>query len=351
MAQAGLKEAPATWLDGLADAITGDDPALTNEAVTTARAIIGAKQRSENLTAALLRVANADKASAAVRLRALAAVPGGLAEVKADIFSFLLAHADREQPVAERSLAADVLSHSVLNGEQLLALADALKDAGPMEVDRLLEAFKQSTDEGIGLRVLAALNASPIRSSLRVDMIKPRLEKYNPSVQRKAEELYALLNADAAKQKEHLEKLVASLENGDAQRGQLVFNSQKTACISCHSVGYVGGKVGPDLTRIGAIRAERDLLESIVYPSNSFVRSYEPVEVTTKKGKTYNGVMRKESLDEIVLALDATNEVRIARTDIDDMKPGKVSIMPAGLDKQLTPRELADLIAFLKACK
>ena len=41
----------------------------------------------------------------------------------------------------------------------------------------------------------------------------------------------------------------------------------------------------------------------------------------------------------------------IVSASVDGMKPSKVSIMPAGLDKQLTPRELADLIAFLKACK
>jgi hypothetical protein len=33
------------------------------------------------------------------------------------------------------------------------------------------------------------------------------------------------------------------------------------------------------------------------------------------------------------------------------MQPSKVSVMPAGLDQQLTPRELIDLVAFLKACK
>ncbi len=345
MAQAGLPEAPAAWLDAVADVLANED-----EAVTTARAIVGPKQRSDKLTAALLRVAESKK-SVDVRLRALAALPGGLTEVKPDVFTFLVEHAGSDQTVTQRSLAADVLSRAHLTNAQLLALAGALKDAGPMEVDRLLEAFKQSTDEQVGLRVLAALHASPIRGSLRVDTIKPRLAKYNEAVQRKAEELYALLDADAAKQKELLEKLLSSLEKGDVQRGQLVFNSQKAACMACHTVGYVGGKIGPDLTKVGAIRSERDLLESIVYPSSSFVRSYEPLQVTTKRGKTYNGVVRKDTADEIVLALDATNQVRIARDDIDDMRPGKVSIMPAGLDKQLTPRELADLIAFLKACK
>ena len=44
-------------------------------------------------------------------------------------------------------------------------------------------------------------------------------------------------------------------------------------------------------------------------------------------------------------------EVRVARADIEEMKPSSVSIMPAGLEKQLTKEQLADLIAFLKACK
>jgi len=43
--------------------------------------------------------------------------------------------------------------------------------------------------------------------------------------------------------------------------------------------------------------------------------------------------------------------VRIARKDIEEIQPSRVSIMPAGLDQQLSPQELADLVAFLKACQ
>jgi putative heme-binding domain-containing protein len=113
----------------------------------------------------------------------------------------------------------------------------------------------------------------------------------------------------------------------------------------------VGGKIGPDLTRIGGIRTERDLLESILFPSASFVRSYEPLTVTTRGGQTFNGIPKKDAPDEMILILAADKEVRIPREDVEEIRPGKVSIMPDGLDKQLTPQELADLIAFLKACK
>ena len=130
-----------------------------------------------------------------------------------------------------------------------------------------------------------------------------------------------------------------------------MFNSQKAACFTCHAIGYLGGKLGPDLTHIGKIRTERDLLESIVFPSASFVRGYEPVVVTMKDGRVFNGIIRKDTADEVVLATGATQEERISREEIDDLRPSQVSVMPAGFEQQVTPQELADLIAFLRACK
>jgi putative heme-binding domain-containing protein len=145
--------------------------------------------------------------------------------------------------------------------------------------------------------------------------------------------------------------MLGSLKDGDVRRGQLVFNSAKAACASCHAIGYLGGKIGPDLTHIGKIRADRDLLEAIIFPSASFVRSYEPVQVTTTRGKIHNGLVRKDSPEEVVLTTSATEEIRIPRKEIEDIQPSKVSIMPAGMDKVLSTQELADLVAFLRACK
>ena len=65
----------------------------------------------------------------------------------------------------------------------------------------------------------------------------------------------------------------------------------------------------------------------------------------------FHPIPKKDAPDELVLTLAADKEMRIPRADIEDIQPGKVSIMPAGLDKQLSPQELADLIAFLRACK
>ncbi|HTK75279.1 MAG TPA: PVC-type heme-binding CxxCH protein [Gemmataceae bacterium] len=351
MAKAGLREAPAPWITTVADVLRGNDAELTGEAVATARALRWPRQRPEHLVTALKQISGNSAVPAGVRLNALAAVPGALAGLEPATFDFLRSQLAPEQPVATRSAAADVLSRAKLSREQLLALAECVKNAGPLEIDRLLDAFAASTDSAVGHSLIAAMKASPGRAAVRIESLKPRLSKYGNGVTSEAEELYALLTADNAGQREKLDKLVAALSNGDVRRGQAVFHSPKAACSSCHATGYVGGRIGPDLTKIGSIRTERDLLESIVFPSASFVRSFEPVQVVTKAGKVHNGLVRQDQPDEIVLTMNADTEVHVARDDIESVQPGTVSIMPSGLDQQLSPQELSDLIAFLKACK
>jgi putative membrane-bound dehydrogenase-like protein len=351
MAQSGLKEMPEVWIAALVGILGDTDSAICHEAIAVIRSIPPPKSQVERVADALRKVGENAAFDDGLRLTALAAVPGGLASLTPAQFEFLRKNLDREQPLAVRSPAAEVLSKARLTAEQLIKLTQSLKVTGPLEIDRLIDAFAASDDEKVGTALLAALNEPAVRSSLRSETLKPRLKKYPASVQKEAETMYAVLDADLIKQRAKLETLLESVKSGDIRRGQAVFQSPRAGCASCHAIGYLGGTVGPDLTRVGQIRSERDLLESIVFPSASIVRSYEPVLITTKAGKSYNGLVRKDSADEVILQLNAEQQVRIARADIEEMLPSKVSIMPAGLDQQLSPQELADLVAFLKACR
>ena len=116
-------------------------------------------------------------------------------------------------------------------------------------------------------------------------------------------------------------------------------------------MGYLGGKLGPDLTRIGGIRQTRDLLEAIVFPSISFVRSYEPTLVTTVDGRPIQGLIVEQDDESVTLALDPQRTERVMRDEIDEMAAGRVSLMPSGFDQQLSLQELADLVEFLKASR
>lgn len=349
LALAHPKITPAPWADALAAALARGN--LLPETLATIKALAISGPSAQAVVPGLLRVAGNEKAGATLRLDALASLPGGPSQLTPEVFSFLKGQLANDQPVPTRTLAADVLGRSKLAKDQLTQLLEAVGTVGPLELERLLGAFGQTTDEEVGRGLVAALARSPAKATLRAETLKPRFAKFGPPVQVDAEALYAALGAEAAQQKVRLDELAGSLSGGDIRRGQAVFNSAKAACAACHSIGYLGGKVGPDLTRIGQIRAERDLLESIVFPSASFVRSFEPVALATRDGKVVSGIILSEAGDEVLLATGPNEQARVPRGEIEEMRPGTVSVMPAGLDQQLSKQELADLVAFLKACR
>jgi putative heme-binding domain-containing protein len=356
MRDSGLREMPKNWVAAVTRAMADDDIEIVRAAVAAARAMSVPKDSTAELAAALRRAAQVTGRPATIRLAALAAVPGGLPEIDDELFKFLRANLTAETAVADRSAAADICAKAKFSAAQLEALTEAFQSASPLEVDRLLAAFEQSKDSAVGAKLIAALKQSPARGALRPDAIQRAIAQCGPAVEEQAQELFAALNVNVAEQKKRLEELLASLSNGtlqpgDIRRGQAVFMGQKAACFSCHQMGYRGGNVGPDLSRIGGVRNERDLLESIVFPSASFVRSYEPIVVATKSGRIVSGTLKKDAPDEIVLAVNATETARIARDDIEELSPGIVSTMPSGLEQQLSPQDLADLIAFLKNAK
>ena len=108
---------------------------------------------------------------------------------------------------------------------------------------------------------------------------------------------------------------------------------------------------GPELSKIGSIRAPVDLLESVVYPSATIVRGYETYIVQTKDGRSFTGLLAHETADAVFLKTADRNEVRVARAAVDSIAPGKQSIMPQGLEGKMSRDELRDLIAFLKSLK
>ena len=109
-----------------------------------------------------------------------------------------------------------------------------------------------------------------------------------------------------------------------------------------------GGHVGPDLTSIGAIRSNHDLLEAIVLPSESFVPGHEVYRVETAK-EMYSGVLGKSTPDAVRLITGPGDEVRIPRKEIVKMGFAPVSLMPEGFDEVLNREEMTNLMAYLRS--
>lgn len=348
MQKAGLKELPDRWITDLTRILASANSELKTNAIAVVRSMSLPKGRTETLVDALRTLALDSQVAVEQRIEALAAVPPG-ASIEDSLVQLLVANLGEHASVSTRSAAVEALLKAKLSVAQQLPVAMVIRDVGPLELSRLLGVFDASSDENVGLALLASLRQSPVLTSLRIESVKPHITKFPFAVQKEAESLYSVINAEAGRQQMRLDEVLNQLGEGDVRRGQLVFQNSKAACSSCHAIGYLGGTIGPDLSRIGQIRSQRDLLEALLFPSVSFVRSYEPILVVTKTGKSINGLIRRESSDEIVLVTGAKEETRIARDEIEEIRPGTVSIMPAGLDTQLTREQLADLIAFLKS--
>lgn len=347
MAAAGLKEPPSSWKDAVLRVLGVPEAGapVRLAAVRAARGMAG----DAAVAKALLDVVSDAGRPADLRAEALTALPAGRVWGEAE-FAFARRQLAPEQPPAARGAVAAALARAKLSPAQLGALAGDLRTAGPVEFGRLLAAFDDGGDEALGAGLLAALKDSSAARALPPGQLRPHFAKFPEATRHAAEAWLATLDADAAQQTARLDALLAELKAlpGDVRRGQAVFNSDRAACAACHRIGYLGGDLGPDLTSIGQARSERDLLEAVVYPSLSFVRSYEPVIVATKDGEEYSGMIRRDTAEELVLATGPGAEQRLARADIAGQRPGAVSVMPAGLDEQLTRQELADLLAFLK---
>ena len=347
-----MKVQPASWTTAVIRALADEDAVVSGLAIAAVRAAPGLKGESPDVLPALMRLARDSRRPVEIRLDAMAAMPAGTLDGMDDeLFAVVRAGLGSGETVSSRALAASIVERVRLQTGQLEALVRSLDDVGPLELPRVVRAFAHGTDERLGLELVAGLGRSRGRSAIRGDLLRPIMAKYPESVRREGNALLADIHLDSAGQAERLETLMRGMGGGDIRRGQAVFNSEKAACASCHAIGYLGGRIGPDLTRIGEVRSERDLLEAIVFPSVSFARSYEPMMVVTRSGEVHSGVLRSEQPAEVVIGTAAGEEIRIARQEIREMQPGDVSLMPAGLDAALTNGELADLLAFLKATR
>jgi putative membrane-bound dehydrogenase-like protein len=348
MAQAKVAVVPAAWRRAVARAIGGSDRNLIPLAVDAARNLPPVKAANDELNRALLQVADSPEFSQEVRVVALTGAVESLSDVSEPRFQLLASALSLENSVTIRSAASGALAKAPLTASQLDRLCGVIKEAGPLELNRLLSPFSRFNDEQLGLKLLSSLHVSSSLPSLRIDQLREALAEYGPAVKHRIDELESLVNVDAAAQRKRIDELLPRVAEGDVRRGHAVFHSSKAACAACHRLGHAGGTIGPELTRIGEIRTERDLLESILFPNLSLVRSYEPFLFVTVDGRTMSGTIRDETEDEYVLAIGADQEIRVQRDEVEQIEPSTVSIMPGGLDGQLSVEELADLVAFLK---
>lgn len=131
---------------------------------------------------------------------------------------------------------------------------------------------------------------------------------------------------------------------GDVVRGRQVFAKQ---CAACHRIGEIGVQVGPDISD-SRVHTPDKLLTSVLDPNRAIDNNYFRFVVLTSDGKTFDGLIAEETADKIIIRSQNDQRHVIARSDIEQLKPTGVSMMPEGLESQIDHQAMSDLIAFIK---
>jgi putative membrane-bound dehydrogenase-like protein len=346
MARAPVDPFPAAWVGPLGRSLGHPDSRVVLQALAAVRA-----GRVGGFADTLRHLAGDPDRGDEVRVAAAQALTDGKASLGPDLADFLVTCLDEEKPPLVRLGAATSLGRATWDEGQLERLTAAVGRAGPLELPRLLPAFAGGTSPAVGKKLLTALGRAPGFTSLTADALRTALKSYPAEVQSQAAPLLQSLEPDGARQAARLAELAPLLRGGDPARGRAFFFSKKTVCSACHAIQGQGGHVGPDLSHIAATRTGRELLEAVVFPSASFARGYEPYTVSTADGRVFNGIIARETADALYLVNAERSEVRLPRSSVDSLTPGKVSIMPQGLEAQMTREDFADLLAFLQSLK
>lgn len=343
-----LASVPDSIKDGVLRGLVSTDPTALSLAIHAATAIRGDKL-NDTLQVRLLAIYQDKTNPAEVRLAAFSAIPPTTRPLNADTLSDIRRFAEASQPLPLQSLTVDLLVTSPWPTAQWREIPQVIGTLGSIHLRRVVTTLAKTKEPQTALNTLSALAKAPAATTLNPEEVQQLFEPLGDEVFAKTAPLIERIKAENQERIARIDQLLKNIETGDVTRGQKVFHSAKAACTACHRIAYLGGRVGPDLTRIGQIRTERDLLEAVLFPSASFVQSFEPVSIITADGQVYSGVIRDDNGHTIVLQVDAQKQIRLLHSEIEEQRSSPTSIMPAGLDKHLSDQQLIDLIKFLKA--
>lgn len=266
----------------------------------------------------------------------------------------LLARGADAEPQLQR-LAELLAPHSAPQIQQAVVSRLAARDA-PAMASLLLQnwrALTPSVRTAIASALLRRrdwtselLDAIEAQAVLPADVdsvARQRLISHDdPDVRSRAARLLAT-SGDASRQQvlaDH--ELVLGLTS-DAQRGTELF---KAKCAACHRMGSTGNDVGPNLAGL-VDRSPRTLLTAILDPSQAVEARYVNFVAITRDGLTVSGLVESETGTSVTLVGQNGQRSTLLRADMESLQSTGKSMMPDGLEQELKPQDLADVMQFI----
>ncbi|QDU49105.1 neutral/alkaline non-lysosomal ceramidase N-terminal domain-containing protein [Gimesia panareensis] len=282
--------------------------------------------------------------------------------------------ADEDQPADERVAAlefvlslkqnqsdlgfvSDLLSPQSPLKLQIAALRNLIATQNPEALALVFENWKQFTPALQG----EVLNQLLLRESTTVALLKQVEQKQVQPSQIDLTNQQRLLEHKNAKIKQHAQKLFSAassasraqvlkqyqsidLKQGNLERGRQVFEKQ---CANCHRLDGKGHVVGPDLAAL-TDQSKSFLLTSILDPNKAVDGRYASYLAVTEDGKLNTGILVSEQSNSITLKAQQGKVQTILRAQIEELINSGKSLMPEGLEREIPPAAMADLLVYLQ---
>ena len=141
-------------------------------------------------------------------------------------------------------------------------------------------------------------------------------------------------------------------ERGDAARGeQLFWARERGNCGQCHMVGARGGRIGPNLTRIGAARSVAALEREVRQPAEVIPVGFETVTVVTKDGRRIRGARKNEDTFSVQVMTANEDILSFSKKEVEVVPEQERSLMPAYGPERLSDTDLADVVRYLRSLR
>jgi putative heme-binding domain-containing protein len=131
---------------------------------------------------------------------------------------------------------------------------------------------------------------------------------------------------------------------GDVTAGLAVFTKR---CSVCHRLRGTGVEVGPDLASLTDYSPQA-LLTAILDPNKAVEAKFLDYVAITTSGLTYTGLLASETGNSVTLKGQEGKQQTILRNELEALQATGKSLMPEGLEKDLSPQDLANVIAYLR---
>jgi cytochrome c oxidase cbb3-type subunit 3 len=156
----------------------------------------------------------------------------------------------------------------------------------------------------------------------------------------------------------HSQEVKASSKSrGNPAHGKELFYGDAN-CSLCHMVNGKGGRLGPELTSVGASRTREAIIDSVRNPSRrlawglteatkEFPQEYETVTLITADGKQMKGVTLNEDSFSVQI-MDTSEQIHLLEKDkLKSFQKTRESAMPQYNPDTLSDKDLDDVVAFL----